>query len=441
MERDAGLPFERPVPAPTPGTPAPDEAASTSVGPVHSAFESIVPDSPAPDSAETSGPAQPQPSAFESIAPDKVEPAGVASTSETEAPPGFMTAQFSPAQPVAAVAPARPPGITETIGRALDLALVSSRSIRRASLYVGLVTLALAGPAVVVFLALVRDLGGLDEAMLVLLGQQALVASWVSQAISWLGVSALIAFIGLFAITLEGQILAATIIGGAAIGRSIGVRAGLRLSRRVFWSVVGAAILVGFVDRIVSLAASEITYGITSSIDGSTVASILVAGLATMPFAYYQSGIILGGVGAIESLRRSTRLARARWRLALIVALAGTVLSVIEVFALGAGLDIVARFAEVAGLGFDRSMPVAILTGILVLACVVAIGSLLVTIAALVAAPQVYVFLKLTGYSAGLDRARVPTDGSERPPRLITRPMVVLIGLGALAGLAGVLSF
>ena len=86
-------------------------------------------------------------------------------------------------------------------------------------------------------------------------------------------------------------------------------------------------------------------------------------------------------------------------------------------------------------------MPVAIVSGILVLACVVAIGSLLVTIAALVAAPQVYVFLKLTGYSAGLDRAHVPTDGRERPPRLVTRPMLVLIGLGALAGLAGVLSF
>ena len=87
-------------------------------------------------------------------------------------------------------------------------------------------------------------------------------------------------------------------------------------------------------------------------------------------------------------------------------------------------------------------MPVAIVTGILVLACVVAIGSLLVTIAALVAAPQVYVFLKLTGYSAGpgpCPPAR-PT-GRERPPRLITRPMLVLIGLGALAGLAGVLSF
>ncbi|HET9344288.1 MAG TPA: hypothetical protein VFO05_01195 [Candidatus Limnocylindrales bacterium] len=375
MERDAGLPLEGPVPAPTADAVAPSDVAPPDAGP-----------------------------------------------------------------PVA-VAPARPPDVTDAIGRALDLALASSRTIRRASLYVGLVTLALIGPAVIVFLALVRDQGGLDQTMLLLLGEQRFVASWVSQAISWLGVSAFIAFIGLFAITLEGQILAATIVGGAAVGRTIGVREALRLSRRVFWSVVGAAILVGIVDRIVSFAASELTYGITASVDTSTVASILLAGLATMPFAYYQSGIVLGGVGAIESLRRSTRLARARWRLALLVALAGTVLSVIEVFALGAGLDLVVRVASAAGLGFDGSPAVAIVTGTLVLACVVAIGSLLVTIAALVASPQVYIFLKLTGYSAGLDRARLPTDGTERLPRLITRPMAVLIGLGALAGLAGVLSF
>ena len=387
------------------------------------------------------GPGEQAPSPFQSIVPDRpaLEEPATSGDSFGIALAG-ATPTFVPAPPVAAV-PDRPPAVGETIGRALDLALASSRSIRRASLYVGLLTLALVGPSVIVFLALVRDQGGLDQAMLLLLGQQQFVASWVAQALSWLGVSAFIALIGLFAITLEGQILAATIIGGAAIGRTIGVREALRLSRRVFWSVVGAAILVGILDRIVSVAATEITYGMTLSVDASTVVSILLAGLATMPFAYYQSGIILGGVGAMESLRRSTRLARVRWRLALLVALAGTVLSVIEVFALGAGLDLVARVATAVGLGFDRTLPVAIVTGFLVLALVVAVGSLLVTIAALVAAPQVYVFLKLTGYSAGLDRARVPADGSERPPRLVTRPMLVLIGLGALAGLAGVLSF
>ena len=402
-------------------------------------FESIGPDATLRTDASTPGHGATGPSAFEAITPDSAATAPMSAAIPAMA--GFAPAPpFIEAPPVA-IAPARPPGVSETIGRALDLALASTRNVRRASLYVGLITLALIGPAVVVFLALVRDQGGLEPALLIVMGQQQFVASWVSQAISWLGVSAFIAVIGLAAITMEGQIIAATIIGGAAVGRTIGVRAALRLSRRVFWSIVGAGILVGIVDRIVSFAASEITFGMTESYNASTVASIFVAGLATMPFAYHQSGIILGGVGAIESLRRSTRLARARWRLALLVALAGTVLSLIEVFALGAGLDLVARVAGAVGLGFEGSMPVAIVSGVLVLACVVAIGSLLVTIAALVAAPQVYIFVKLTGYSAGLDRARVPTEGPERPPRLITRPMLVLIGLGALAGLAGVLSF
>ena len=174
--------------------------------------------------------------------------------------------------------------------------------------------------------------------------------------------------------------------------------------------------------------------------DGASIAGILAAALVVMPFAFHQSGIILGGVGAIEALRRSTRIARARWRLALLVALAGAVVSFIEVFALGAGLDLVVRIASAAGLGLDGSVPTALVTVALVLVCVVAIGSLLVTIAALIAAPQVFVFLRMTGYSAGLDRARVVTDGSERPPRMVTRPMLALIVFGVVAGIAGVLS-
>jgi hypothetical protein len=170
------------------------------------------------------------------------------------------------------------------------------------------------------------------------------------------------------------------------------------------------------------------------------VIGIVLAGLAIMPFAYHQSGIILGGVGAFESLRRSTRLARARWRLALLVALAGTVLSFIEIFALGAGLDLVFRVADASGMTLDGSPPAAIATILVILVVVIAIGSLLVTIAALVAAPQVYAFLKLTGYSAGLDRSLASADPTGRPLRLITRPMLALIVLGALAGLAGILS-
>jgi hypothetical protein len=176
----------------------------------------------------------------------------------------------------------------------------------------------------------------------------------------------------------------------------------------------------------------------TGDSEAATIVEVAAAGLATMPFGFYQAGVILGGVGAIEALRRSIRIARARWRLALVVALAGIVLSYIEVFALGAGLDLVLRFAEAAGLSIDGTVPVATLTVILILACVVAVGSLIVTIAALVAAPQVFVFLKMTEYSAGLDRAMGQVgDVAQRPPRLITLPMLGVIGVGILCAFVG----
>jgi hypothetical protein len=341
--------------------------------------------------------------------------------------------------PTPASAPTRPPRVTETIGGALDLALAASKGVRRVSLYVGFVSLALAGPTIVLLLAVIRDNGGFEDVVGMLAGASGGLDESTAGALSLLRFAAFFAAVGIFAISIEGQILAATVVAGAATGRSIGIRGGLRLSRVVFWQVVGAGILVGLLDTIVSNATQAVTLATTHSLNAATVLGILVAGIATMPFAFFQSGIIMGGVGAIEALRRSTRVARVRWRLALIVALAGTVISVIEVFALGAGLDLVLRVADAAGLGLDKSLPAAILTGLLILAFVVALGSLIVTVAALVAAPQVYVFVKLTGYSQGLARTEPPV-GYAPPTRIVTRAMLTLIILAGLAALVGFLA-
>jgi disulfide bond formation protein DsbB len=68
----------------------------------------------------------------------------------------------------------------------------------------------------------------------------------------------------------------------------------------------------------------------------------------------------------------------------------------------------------------------------------VALGSLVVTIAALLAAPQVFVFVKMTGYSAGLDRARAPSGSDPtRTPRLLTVPMLAWIVLGFVCVILG----
>jgi hypothetical protein len=339
--------------------------------------------------------------------------------------------------PVTAVA--KPPRIGETVSGSLDLALAASRRVRRASIYVGIVTLALVGPVAILFLALVRHAGGFEEA--VAMFEKPVPDLAATQAMSLIGVASFIAALGLFGILIEGQIMAAAIVGGAASGRQIGLRRSLRLSRIVFWRVVGSALVVGILDRAVTFTIAAILGGSTGATEASTLVEVAAAGLVTMPFGFFQAGIILGGVGAMEALRRSVRIARARWRLALLVALAGILLGYIEVFALGAGLDLVLRFADAVGLGFNEGALMATVSVLVVLACIVAVGSLVVTIAALVAAPQIFVFVKMTGFSAGLDRAMAaPWPEPTKPPRLVTWPMLGVIVLGFVCALFGIAS-
>jgi hypothetical protein len=335
----------------------------------------------------------------------------------------------------------RPPGVRQIIGRSLDLALASSSEIRRASLYVGLLTLALAGPAVVLFLVFARQQGGLEEAVESFSSRFGVPIR--SGVLAPLGVSALFASLGLFGVIVEAQIIVTAILGGAATGRRMAVREALRLSRLVFWRVLGAAILVGILSLIVSVATTALLHptSVTAS-ERSEIWQLAAQAIATTPFAFFLTGIVIGGVGPIESLRRSVRIARARWRLAILVASAGAVIAFVQAFALGAGLDLLVRVGTAAGLGLSGSVPAFVLTGFLVLAAVMAIGSLVVTVNALIVAPQVVVFIGMTGYSAGLDRASPAMDPPRYNPRLrlVTWPMIILIVLAWLAALAGLMT-
>jgi hypothetical protein len=149
------------------------------------------------------------------------------------------------------------------------------------------------------------------------------------------------------------------------------------------------------------------------------------------------AGIVIGGAGPVESLKRSVRVAKARWRLAILVAASGAVLSIVELFGLAAGLDLVVRLFDALGLDIAGDPLNAAVTTAVLLATLVAVGSLLVTVAALVAAPQVYVFLRMTGFSGGLDRARRDSHGPTEPTRLVTRTMLAGIAFVAVASVAG----
>jgi hypothetical protein len=338
----------------------------------------------------------------------------------------------------------RPPGIRDAIGRSLDLALAASPRIRRASLYFGLLGLALAGPAVILLLGLARRVGSLEEAIRLAgyggFGYEEVVGPGM---LAMLRLSGFCAVVGLLALEIEAQIVVTAILGGVATGRRIGLRDALRLSRVVFWQILGAAILVGILRVAVDAATSAFLHPTSfASFQSAQIWQLIVETAATAPFAFFTAGIVIGGAGVMESLRRSTRIARARWRLALLVASTGAVGAFIQAFALGAGLDMFARVGTAAGLGLDGPAPVAMVTVLVVLVALVAIGSLVVTIAALIVAPQVLVFLGMTGYSTGLDRAITATGGYRwsPTPRLVTLPMVVLIGLSVLAAAVGLTS-
>jgi hypothetical protein len=190
-------------------------------------------------------------------------------------------------------------------------------------------------------------------------------------------------------------------------------------------------VLVGFVVTL--------PFGGTAANNGITFIASMIGALVVTPWAYAGAGIVLGDVGARESLRRSVMLFRARRSLALVVTLFTLVAAAIQSFALETGFEMMIRFGQLLGIRLDQGAAGLILPGVLVLALIVAFGSLVFTIGAIVASPQVVAFLGLTFYSNGLEKAR---SGAEPRSGLfhwisvpfgITVGIMILLGIGALS--------
>jgi hypothetical protein len=366
----------------------------------------------------------------------------------TVSPPGFAPPEPAPAEPEATPPELEPevppptapmPGAWATLGGGLDLSLSANRQLRGASVYIGLLTLALVGPFVIIILAFGAAQGGFDWLEDAMIGIQPDMVPVDGSVATYLLVSGFVAFIGFFVISIESQIMAVAILGGRALDRPMTLREALHRSRQVFWRVVGASILVGFLLVVPNFVLSTVlasTFGQAS--EATTVIATAIGALLAAPFAYIVTGIVLGDVGAGESVRRSTRLARARWRLAIAVSSVGAVVAYIQLFASGAGVDILTRFGDALHLGFDSTAGTIALS-LVVLTGVLAIGSLTFTLTALRDAPQIVAFVGMTGYGAGLDRSR-RVEGARLPVRWVSIPMSIAIVIGALAGLAGVLT-
>lgn len=342
-------------------------------------------------------------------------------------------------EPTATAGPtptARPawPRMSKVLAGSLDLVTLSRIPLRNASLYIGLLGLLTAGPLTV---ALIADAPHFDPETLAGLSGGTVLAG-------------IIAFLALIAINVDAQIIAVAILGGAKAGRPLTLREALRRSRQAFWPVFRATLLVGILSTILSWILDSVlgrAFGDTT--DAAGVGSQLLVGLLMSPFVYATAGVVLGDVQAMESLRRSARLARNRLRLAIVVSLFAVVAQYLVIFAAFAGIDLVVRALEPfhAQLeNFDSSS----IGGFLLLAAgalvaVFAYGTLSFTVGALAATPQVVAFLGLTGYSRGLDRAREADEGepARDTPAWVSRMMVigaVLAGLFAAAAVYSVLS-
>ncbi|MEO5705381.1 MAG: hypothetical protein ABIZ52_07760 [Candidatus Limnocylindrales bacterium] len=413
------------------------------------------PNSPAPHPTHDEALARPEPMADlppQEAAAEQPPPAAEpqAAHEPPSAGPGYL--------PMAAylIAPAPPPAPTWTrayevptarkvVSSGLQLAVESNSAIRRASIYVGLLALGAFGPAVLLLIIGIARLLNDPATAGAMATDPMLVFLEHPEIAEPLLVIYLLLFAGiilLVAISIDAQAMAISILGGRASDQPIRLWEAVVRARQVFWRLLAAGLLVGVTSAVVTLVVTLpfIRPGDTNT--GVSFIGSMVGALVVTPFAFYSTGIVLGDVGPLEALRRSMALFRARPRIALVVTLFTLVTSAIQTFAISAGADAAVRVGEVMHLSLDQGPLPLFVTTVIVLAFIVAFGSLTFTIAAIVAAPQVAGFLGLTYYSGGLDNARSASGMRPRQFRWVGVPMLVAmiaLALGAVLGLPSVI--
>ena len=370
-----------------------------------------------------------------------IRAADVPATAVAEPSPQTAEPATQPLPPPAR-APAMP-GTLAVVGRGLDLNVAASSILRRASLYIGLLTLLAAGPIAAIAWAFSARQGGFEWLRdLLVFGEPPLIVAGPGFGLSVL-VAVSLGFGCLAALSVDSQLLALTLIGGQATGRRFDLRAALGVARLTYWRLVRASILVGLILLIPRyLLSLAIMGGRPVGTESETLLVTAAGVVLAVPFAYVGAGVVLGGVGAREAVRRSWRLAQARWRLAFLLAIVNAAVSYLASFAIGAGADILVRLGTALGLGGPVGAVQVVGLGLIVVLAIVSIGSLIMTIAALTVAPQVVAFLGLTGYSAGLDAGTVANDtlGGTRTEPLIARPMKIALVIGGVAAALAVVN-
>jgi hypothetical protein len=329
------------------------------------------------------------------------------------------------------------PGVREIVSRSLDLNLAASSDVRRTAVLIGLLTLAVVGPLVAVVLAIGTRPGGFDWLLLLANGYQPRQIPLDPAAGMLFLVVLAIGAGGLTALSVDSQLLAVIVIASRAIGRTFELRPALQISRMRFWPLLRANVLIGLIllipNRVVEQVVSS---GRQVTTESQLVILTIIGVVLSVPFAYVSAWIILGPVGARESVRRSWRLARRRLRLALVIAAVNTAVATLAGFAIGTGVDVLYRVATFLGVADSGGIGSLVVLLAIVAAGIVALGSLTMTIAALTAGPQVVAFLGLTGVTNGLAVVDDPDNpfATPRVEPLVSTPMKVAIAVAVIAG-------
>ena len=349
-------------------------------------------------------------------------------------PPGLPGAVSTPAglpeAPVSEAVLALPLGTRTLVGAAFDLLTRPDSGLRSASFYLGLLVLVTIAPIVI--------LGGLAAT----LGLELFDPFAPSPLDGPLVAATFLALAGYFVAGVEARALATAVIGGRAEGRPLRLPESIAVARRRFWRVLIASVVVGVTTVVVATAiqlpiglvlgnVQEINFGL----------SLIVGTLVGAPFVYAPAGIVLGEVGAFEAIQRSMRLAVARKRLAVVVALFGILSQFIVLFGISIGADVVVRIVD--GTGAAEAFPPSLVIP-LAAALVFAFGTLLFLVEAITAAPAVYAFEALTHYTHGLQVGRDRPAGGRSifspwltPGLAVAAIAGLVLVVGAIAGLAG----
>jgi hypothetical protein len=334
-------------------------------------------------------------------------------------------------QPTARLAPEPPPvvGTRQLIGAGFDLLLRSGDQMRRASFYIGLIVLGTAGPFAL----------GLWGSLLAADAFAGLAPGASDAATGWLALLMLLLLAGVVVASVESTAVAIALLGGAFAGRPVTIPEAVQRSRMTFWLLVVASLVVSIPTLIVQEVIGQAT-------EVGLVIGLVVGTLIQAPFVYAQAGIVLGGVGPIEALKRSVRIVRARKVAAIILAILPSVYWLLILLGFGAGVDLAIRAIDALGLGADSGPAGVALVTLVIVMVAFALGTLLFTVTAIIYAPQAVMFVGLTRATMGLDRVRPGGDHDvDRPApgrprfRWLTRPMLLGFALGG-AALAGYLA-